>query len=252
MNVPEQDELVIAVVKKIMPYGAFCVLSEYENAEAFLHVSEIAPRWIKNIHEFVSEGERLVVKVYLIDQSKNQIDVSLKRVSEQEKRRKLELARTEKRGEMLLALAIKNSGSKITPEEATKAIEEKFDSVYACFEDSMENPADLEESSLPKPLIKQILEVAKKNLKKAEVEVSGIVNLTCYATDGLNTIKKLLSKLEDSGVVIQYLGAPNYKVLLKAKSYKEGEKLLVEKVDSLESVAQKLDCDFSFEKSKKQ
>lgn len=252
MNVPEQDELVIAVVKKIMPYGAFCTLSEYNHAEAFLHVSEIAPRWIKNIHEFISEGERLVVKVYLIDQTKNQIDVSLKRVSEQEKRRKLELARTEKRGEMLLALAIKNSGSKITAQEATKLIEEKFESVYSCFEESLENPADIEQSGLPKPLIKQILEVAKKNLKKAEVEVSGNVKLTCYAGDGLNIIKKLLFKLEESGVTILYLGAPNYKILLKAKSYKEGEKLLVEKASLIENAVQKLDCDFSFEKSKKQ
>ena len=88
-EIPEQDELVLAVIKKIMPYGAFCVLPEYKDAEAFLHVSEVAPRWIKNIHEFISEGQRHVVKIYHIDREKNQIDVSLKRVSEEEKKQVL-------------------------------------------------------------------------------------------------------------------------------------------------------------------
>ena len=57
-ELPDHDELVIAVIKKIMPYGAFCSLPEYGNVEAFLHVSEVAPRWIKNIHEFISEGQK--------------------------------------------------------------------------------------------------------------------------------------------------------------------------------------------------
>ena len=45
-----------------MPYGAFCTLPEYKDLEAFLHVSEVAPRWIKNIHDFISEGQRYVVR----------------------------------------------------------------------------------------------------------------------------------------------------------------------------------------------
>jgi translation initiation factor 2 subunit 1 len=43
---PEKDKLVIATVTKIMPYGAFLSLKEYEGVEAFMHISEVAPRWM--------------------------------------------------------------------------------------------------------------------------------------------------------------------------------------------------------------
>lgn len=57
MELPREGSLAIAVVKKIMPYGAFCTLTEYGDIEAFMHISEVAPRWIKNIHEFLSETD---------------------------------------------------------------------------------------------------------------------------------------------------------------------------------------------------
>ena len=101
MEFPEKDELVIVNIRKILPYGAFCILPEYNNMEAFLHVSEVAPRWIKNIHEFLSEGQQHVAKIYRLDREKNQVDISLKRVSEEEKKGKLEIIRTEKRAAKL-------------------------------------------------------------------------------------------------------------------------------------------------------
>ena len=76
-DMPEEGELVLATVKKIMPYGAFCTLDEYGNREAFVHISEVAPRWIKNIHEFLHEGQRLVAKVHKLVVEKNQIDLTL-------------------------------------------------------------------------------------------------------------------------------------------------------------------------------
>ena len=97
IELPEENELVVAVIKKIMPYGAFCVLPEYQDMEAFMHISEVAPRWIKNIHEFISEGQRHVAKVHHIDREKRQVDISLKRVNEEEKKVKLESMKIEKK-----------------------------------------------------------------------------------------------------------------------------------------------------------
>ncbi|MFH1448366.1 MAG: S1 RNA-binding domain-containing protein, partial [Candidatus Micrarchaeota archaeon] len=58
METPEKDELVIATIRKIFPYGAFCSLDEYDNKEAFVHISEVASRWVKNIHEFLKENQK--------------------------------------------------------------------------------------------------------------------------------------------------------------------------------------------------
>ncbi len=38
-NFPEQGDIVIATIKKITEFGAFCLLDEYAGQDAFIHVS---------------------------------------------------------------------------------------------------------------------------------------------------------------------------------------------------------------------
>jgi translation initiation factor 2 subunit 1 len=250
MDFPEQDELVIAVIKKIMPYGAFCVLPEYNNQEAFLHVSEIAPRWIKNIHEFVSEGQRHVAKIHRIDREKNQVDISLKRVSEEEKKAKLELMRTEKRADKLLALAIKNSKVKLTGEQVGDILTKEFGDVWSAFTEAQERKEEaLKNVDLPATLKSEIVAIAEKNIKTPTVEISGLVSMTCWGVEGVEDVKKVLSEGEND-VGVHYLGAPRYRLTLTAANYKDGEKKMAKVVDKMKSAAQKKGCDFSFELQK--
>lgn len=247
---PERNELVIAVIRKILPYGAFCVLPEYNDMEAFLHVSEIAPRWIKNIHEFISEGERQVVKVHHVDPQKNQVDISIKRVSDEERRRKLELMRTEKRAKKLIELCIKTAKSSIKSEELYEKIEAVYPDVYTCLQLCMEKGDEaLKDVDVPKNLKKIIVEISKKNIKKPSIEVSGIVSLTCYGVSGVEDIKKCLS-IKEKGVSILYLGAPKYKISLTAEDYKKGEKNLSKIVEHIKEFAMKNNCTFDYEREK--
>ncbi|HLC69208.1 MAG TPA: S1 RNA-binding domain-containing protein [Candidatus Bilamarchaeaceae archaeon] len=246
MELPEEDELVLIQIKKILPYGAFCILPEYNNAEAFLHISEVAPRWIKNIHEFISEGQRHVAKVYRIDKEKNQIDLSLKRVSEEEKKNKLLVSKQEKRAEKLLELALAQSKGKVKPEDVRKKLEEHFGTVYDAFQQSSENDKILDEVTLPAAIKERIVEVAQKNIKRPMVGVSRILSITCYQPDGIEIIKKLLST-EDKKLKIRYLGAPRYQLLLTAKSYKEGERQLSHVVEDIKSLSEKHKCDTKVE-----
>ncbi len=242
VELPDEDELVLATIKKIMPYGAFCVLSEYNNLEAFIHVSEVAPRWIKNIHEFISEGQRYVVKVHHIDREKNQVDVSIKRVSEEEKKRKLEMVQNEKRGTKLLELTMAEIKDGDT-NAVRKAIEENFDDVYTAFKEASFKGEDvLKKLDLSKALKAKILEIAVKNIKKPIVEVHAIINLVCYSQNGVDVIKKCLDIGE--GISVHYLGAPRYKLSLTAPDYKTGEKKLMASLERINSYAQKNSCDF--------
>jgi translation initiation factor 2 subunit 1 len=246
-ELPEESELVVAVIKKIMPYGAFCALPEYGDREAFLHVSEVAPRWIKNIHEFISEGQRVVVKVHHIDKEKNQVDISIKRVSEEEKKRKLELMQNEKRGAKLLEIAIKDAKGTISVPDASLEIEKHFDDVYTCFKEaSLKGEDALKKVDLPKAVKAKIVEVAQKNIKKPVVVVGAIVSLTCYNSDAISTIKGAFEVAED--VQVLYLGAPKYKVSLSAPDYKAGEKKLLNVLEHIKTYAQKNNCDFKFER----
>ncbi len=249
-QLPDKNELVLATIRKIMPYGAFCILSEYGDVEAFLHISEIAPRWIKNIHEFISEGQKHVMKVHRIDAPRGQVDVSMKRVSEEEKRAKLDQIRSDKRANKLLELSLKNSKSRMKFENVQKEIEKNYEDTYACLKETMEKGGSaLDDVNLPDSLKESIVGIAKKNIKKPTVMIDGTISLTCYDSDGLSKIKKALD-VEDKSISILYLGAPSYKITVTDSDYKKAEKKLSTVVEQIKGFAEKNNCDFGFDRDK--
>ncbi len=72
---PEEGELVLCNVTKIMPNSVFCRLEEY-GRQGMIHISEIAPGRIRNIRDYVVEGKFVVCKVLRIDQIRGYIDLS--------------------------------------------------------------------------------------------------------------------------------------------------------------------------------
>ena len=73
---PEQGEIILATVTKVMDHGAYVTLDEYDDIQGFLHISEIAPGWIRSVNRFVKDGEK---KVLLVKKVKsNDIDLSSK------------------------------------------------------------------------------------------------------------------------------------------------------------------------------
>lgn len=253
VDMPEQDELVLVTVKKIMPYGAFCALDEYNGLEAFVHISEVAPRWIKNIHEFLSEGQKLVAKVYHIEAEKNQIDLSLKRVTESEKKLKIEGSRREKRADKLFEVAIKIAKSTKSEEFAARsALMERhgnlIDAIEALSEKGEEAIAGLK---IEKGLAKALLEVAAKNIKKAKAELNGIIKLTSYSADGVEVVKKILSSAKahkGAQISILYLGAPKYQIRVVADDFKLADKVLGDTVEAMETAAKQAHASLEFAK----
>ena len=85
---PEIGDLVIATIETVTDYGAYAKLDEY-NKRGLLHVSEISSSWIRNIRDFVREGQKMVLKVLRVDLEKGHIDLSLRRVTKREKIEKI-------------------------------------------------------------------------------------------------------------------------------------------------------------------
>ncbi|MEM2137473.1 MAG: S1 RNA-binding domain-containing protein [Candidatus Anstonellaceae archaeon] len=241
-DIPEMDELVLVTVKKIMPYGAFCSLDEYGGKESFVHISEVAPRWIKNIHEFLHDGQKLVAKVYHIDEQKNQIDLSLKRVTESERKLKLEESRKEKRADKLFEVALKIAKSTKAEELAARsALSQKHGSVISALEAIGEKGEEaLAGMKIEKGLARALLEVAAKSVKKAKVELNGIITLTSFEAEGMEAVKKILAsapKPQDAELHILYLGAPKYQLRVVAEDFKKADKALETAAEAILSSA---------------
>ncbi len=75
--VPEVGEIYEGKVASIMPYGAFVDLAP--NISGLLHVSEMADKFIKDVREYVNEGDVLKVKIIGIDKM-GKIKLSIKGV----------------------------------------------------------------------------------------------------------------------------------------------------------------------------
>jgi len=88
-SIPDEGDLVLCTVKNITNHGAYVVLDEFNDLTGFVHISEIASRWIKNIRNFVREEQKIVAKVLRVNKTKNQIDLSIRRVKEQQKKNKI-------------------------------------------------------------------------------------------------------------------------------------------------------------------
>lgn len=256
-GMPEQDELVLATVKKIMPYGAFCTLDEYGNREAFVHISEVAPRWIKNIHEFLHEGQHVVAKIYQIIAEKNQVDLSFKRVSESERKLKLESVKKEKRAQKLFEVALKQAKSTGTEAAAAKMkLEGKYgDLIEALEEISANGEKALEGMGIEKGLVKALLEVCVKNIKKASAQLHGVLTLVSYSPEGIEEIKSVLSHVkapEGTSATVSYLGAPRYQLSVTAPDFKACEKAIEHMVAQATTAAKGKSTSVSFEMGEKE
>ena len=106
---PEAGDLVIATIKSVTDFGAYANLDEFDKT-GLLHVSEISSSWIRNIHDFVREGQKAVLKVLRVDTEKRHIDLSLRRVTRREKIEKMMAWKKERKAETLLRNVAEKTG----------------------------------------------------------------------------------------------------------------------------------------------
>jgi len=235
-ELPPLDSLVIATVTKIMPYGAFCRMDEYDGREAFIHVSEVASRWVKNIHEFIKEGQKVVARVHRIVAEKDQVDLSLRRVTEADKKLKMEEFKREKRAAKLFELAAKKTKTEIAAAHATVGVVllKKYEDFYSALEDiSFNEGRPLEELDIPAEWKTVLLELAIANIHKPQVVIREVATLQSFAPEGVEVLKAALADAlalgtEANPIAVHYLGAPAYRVSVTAADYKTAEKLLDE------------------------
>jgi len=237
-----------------MDHGAYVTLDEYDDVQGFLHISEIAPGWIRSVNRFVKDGEK---KVLLVKKVKaGDIDLSLKQVSKDQKKQKLKEVKKYEKGKTLLQNV--QDKAKLTDEEVEKIedkIYTKFDSVYDAFMEIARNGIDvIKELKLAKKTVAAVEEICSK-IKLPSVEIRGIMEITNNKSDGVEIIKKTLLDVikKDSTMDITYLGAPKYRISITSEDFKSAEKSLKPIIEEIQTNIEKKKGSFKFtrEDSKK-
>ncbi len=257
---PEYGELVIGTVTKIFDHGAFVSLDEYGGLEAYCPLNEVSRSWFKGIREVLKEGQKFVFKVIRVDRKKGHVDVSLRRVGEDERREKLSEFRRAQRAEKLLELAAKSLGKTLDEayDKAGWKLEDYYGEIYAGFEEAAKRGVEaLLEAGVDKEWAEVLAKLAKAYVEIPIAKVSGIFQIRCLEPDGILRIKKALlaglevaKKYNEVKVRIYTEGAPRYKIDLIAPDYKIAERSLRDIVNTVLKVAQENKCIVSFKRIK--
>ncbi|MBS3135451.1 S1 RNA-binding domain-containing protein [Candidatus Woesearchaeota archaeon] len=226
---PEEDILVLCTVTNIHYHSVFVRLDEYDKS-GLIHISEVAPGRIRNIRDFVVESKKVVCKVLRVDESKGHIDLSLRRVNDNQKRTKIDEIKQEQKSERIIEQIAKNNKMEIKKlyKDIIGKISKKYKDLTSCFKDAVKNHSLLEELGIDAKIAGQLIEIIKLRFKEEEILIGGMLKLQTYEPNGIELIKKSLADASsvDKKVSIGYIGGGSYKVSVVSESYKKGEKVL--------------------------
>jgi len=252
---PESGELAVGKIDEIEDFGVFVDLEEYEDKRGLCHISEVASGWIKNVRDHVNEGQTVVVKVLEIDEDAQQINLSIKDVNDHQRKEKIQEWKNEQKADNWMELAF---GEDLADEQYAAVANEllaDFGSLYDGFEAAAIHGTEaLDETDLSEDEIDAIVETARENVSVPYVDVTGYVDLTCPDSDGVEIIKQALRAAEGDAdalpdgadvdadvpeeieLEVTYVGAPEYRIKVRAPDYKRAESELEASADRASAV----------------
>ncbi len=245
---PEENEIVICTVTSIQYHSVFVKVDEYKGKSGMIHISEISPGRIRNLRDYVKEGKVIVCKVLRINMQRGHIDLSLRRVNENQRRAKINSMKQEQIAEKIISYVSQNHNLPDLYKKIAAKLSE-YESLYTFFEEVVEGSSSVDELELDPKVAKDLEEVINQRIKPPEVLIEGNFTIQSYEPDGLEVIKKAFSKVpEENGV--KYLGGGKYYLEVRDSNYKDAEKQLTTLVDGVKKALEKTDTKVEFERKK--
>jgi translation initiation factor 2 subunit 1 len=231
-GIPEERDVVIVTVKKILFHSIFVSLDEYDNKEGMIHISEIAPGRIRNIRDYVKEGKKLVCLVLRINKEKGHIDLSLRRVPMSLRNKKNEEYKQEIKSEKLLEFIGKEFKADLKDmyKKMGYTLIEHFGLLGIAFNEIAVYGAEaIEELNLPKKEAEVLVKIVQEKIKPTEVSIQCEVILKSLEEDGVEDIRSVLesgdslANKEEIKFGLSYISAPKYKLEVFGSDFKSTE-----------------------------
>jgi translation initiation factor 2 subunit 1 len=231
-ELPDRGEIVLCTVREITPHGIYVDLDEYNNMNGFLHISEISTGWVRNIDRVAKVQQKLVLKVIRAERSRREVDLSLRQVTNEEKRNKLIDWKQNERATTIMGTVKKKLAlGDAQFNEIIAKLEKEHGSLYDALESaSKKGEKALASLEIPEAIGKEIVEAAKEKITSPKYEVGAIVEISSKASDGIQQIKEALDAAvaasSTAEIKVTYVGAPRYRLRVIADDYKQADKLM--------------------------
>ncbi|MCK9595618.1 hypothetical protein M0R19_00305 [Candidatus Pacearchaeota archaeon] len=223
----EVGDFVLCTVDRIAGTVVFVkILTEKGEIEGSIVMSEIAPGRIRNIRDYVVPKKKIVCKVLRISPQGN-IDLSLRRVSQKDRKEVIEQEAQQKSYISILKSVLGNKAEEVIKEvsiEEAKSESKKLEKLVG------------------KKDAEKILEIINLQKKKKTIIKKEIL-LTSTKSDGITLIKKVLDKLK--GIDVRYISAGKYSLEIESEDVKTADKKMREMIFEAEKEAKKLSAEFS-------
>jgi len=231
-ELPERGDIVLCTVREITPHGIYVDLDEYDGMNGFLHISEISTGWVRNIERVAKVGQKLVLKVVRAEKSRREVDLSLRQVTNEERRHKLIEWKQNEKVMTILSMVKKKLGMDDSRySEMMGKLQNEYGTLYEALEDAAKRGEKTFASmSLAPEVVNELVTAAKEKMTTPKYEVGSIVEMSSNAPDGMAQIKKALAAGLNASTVAEikmtYVGAPRYRVRVTADDYKQADKVM--------------------------
>jgi translation initiation factor 2 subunit 1 len=175
----------------------------------------------------------VICKVLRTRRDGTSLELSLKSVSEERRRDRLQEWKNEQRAHQLLKVLGEKVGWKEGElETQTEELTEVFGTLYTAFEEAAMQEGAIINAGFEGEWVSDFIEIAIENIIPPFVEVRGILTLSINITDGVSVIRTALeaaeslsNEAEEIQVKCFYDGAPNYRLELRAPDFKIAESI---------------------------
>jgi translation initiation factor 2 subunit 1 len=247
---PEESDLVMCTVNNIQHNSIFVSIHEYDK-QGMITISEIAPGRIRNIRDYVVEGKIVVCKVLYVNKERGYIDLSLRRVTEGQRRQKNDEIKQELKAEKIIdmtAHVLKIDG-KLLYDKVGSAFLKSYFYIYQAFDDFLNGNIALTDY-LDKNIAETLEKTIREKIKPKEILIAGDITINSWEENGVEDVKTALSSVEKDNVTVSYLGGGRYRILIKGTDYKVVEKLLKDASDSVTNYMKKRKAHIEYERVK--
>jgi len=231
-ELPERGDIVLCTVREITSHGIYVDLDEYNGMNGFLHISEISTGWVRNIERVAKVGQKLVLKVVRAEKSRREVDLSLRQVTNEERRNKLIEWKQKEKAVTILTMVKKKLGIDDRQfSEVVMKLQDEYGSLYEALEDAAKRgEKTFAEMGVSPDLVNELVTAAREKIASPKYEVGSIVEMSSTAPDGIVQIKKALSAGQNASSVAEikmtYVGAPRYRVRVTADDYKQADRVM--------------------------